>query len=102
VVRANLLAAEAPGVSGRVYNVAGGRQTTLLELIDHLNGLMGTRIAPKHIAARPGDVKHSLADIHRAGEDLGYRPTTDLPTGLRHCLAWWRERSPRRTAVAAA
>ncbi len=63
VVQANLLAAATPGVSGRVYNVACGRKTTLLELVDSLNSLLGTRIAPIHAAGRPGDVKHSLADI---------------------------------------
>src|SRR5262249_28597721 len=46
VVQANLLAAEAPGVSGRVYNVACGKRTSLLELIAHLNAMLGTRIAP--------------------------------------------------------
>src|SRR5205807_10165679 len=53
VVEANLRAAEAPGVSGRVYNVACGRRTSLVELIGHLNALLGTRIAPLHTAARP-------------------------------------------------
>jgi UDP-glucose 4-epimerase len=103
VVQANLRAAVAPGVSGRVYNIACGRQTTLLELVEHLNHLLGTRIAPTHAAARPGDVKHSLADIQRAMSDLGYRPTTDVPAGLRACLRWWRQRSAsvvRNTAAA--
>jgi UDP-glucose 4-epimerase len=97
VVQANLLAAQAPGVSGRVYNVACGRQTTLLDLAEHLNTLLGTRIAPKHTAPRAGDVKHSLADIHRAEEDLGYRPTTDVQAGLKQCLLWWRQRAGSRS-----
>jgi UDP-glucose 4-epimerase len=93
VVQANLLAARAPGVSGKVYNVACGRRTTLLELVGRLNSLLGTRIEPIHTASRPGDVKHSLADIHRACAELGYQPTTDIPTGLRHCVGWWRQRN---------
>jgi UDP-glucose 4-epimerase len=92
VVQANLLAATAPGVSGRVYNVACGRRTSLLELIALLNGLLGTNIAPKHSAPRLGDVKHSQATIERAQEDLGYRPTTDMKEGLRRCLEWWQQR----------
>jgi UDP-glucose 4-epimerase len=103
VVQANLLAAAAPGVSGRVYNVACGRRTTLLELVEHLNALLGTRIAPKHIAARVGDVRHSQADVERAKADLGYRPTADVARGLRLCLEWWRQRDgarPRQPAVA--
>jgi UDP-glucose 4-epimerase len=101
VVQANLLAAEAPGVSGRVYNVACGKQTSLLELVEHLNAMLGTRIAPAHAAPRPGDVKHSLADIQRARDELGYRPTTDVPAGLRRCLEWWRQRAPARVLAAA-
>src|SRR5262249_51172654 len=74
VVRANLLAAEAPGVSGRVYNVAGGRRVSLLQLVAALNALLGTAIAPAHGPPRPGDVRHSQADVSRAAADLGYDP----------------------------
>jgi UDP-glucose 4-epimerase len=91
VVQANLLAAAAPGVSGRVYNIACGRRTTLLELVEHLNRLLGTAIAPTHTPSRPGDVRHSQADIERARTDLGYHPTTDVATGLERCLEWWQE-----------
>jgi UDP-glucose 4-epimerase len=102
VVAANLLAAEAPDVSGRVYNVGCGRQTSLLELIDHLNTMLGTRIFPLHTTARPGDVRHSLADIGRAQDELGYRPSTDVPTGLKRCLEWWRGQAASRAGVAVA
>jgi UDP-glucose 4-epimerase len=101
-VAANLAAAQAPGVSGRVYNVACGRQTSLLELIEHLNALLGTDIAPLHAPPRPGDVRHSLADIRCARDELGYRPTTDMPAGLKRCLQWWRQRADARTAVSVA
>ncbi len=97
VVQANLLAAEAPGVSGRVYNIACGRRTSLLQLIDYLNAMLNTRITPTHTAPRVGDVQHSEADIECARQELGYRPTTDVPTGLRHCLEWWRQRSSTRS-----
>src|SRR5262245_26142376 len=100
VVQANLRAADAPDVSGRLYNVACGRQTSLLELIDCLNDLLGTRIMPNHAAPRAGDVKHSLADVQRATQDLGYQPTTDVLRGLRECLAWWRQRSATRQGQA--
>jgi UDP-glucose 4-epimerase len=92
VVQANLLAAAAPGVSGRVYNVACGRRTSLLELVALLNGLLGKNIVPIHATSRLGDVKHSQATIERAREDLGYRPTTDMKEGLRRCLEWWERR----------
>jgi UDP-glucose 4-epimerase len=99
VVQANLLAAEAPGVAGRVYNVACGQRTSLLELVGHLNDLLGTCIAPTHTAPRPGDVRHSQAGIDRACAELGYRPTTDVVTGLRRCLEWWPQRDKRRPAA---
>jgi UDP-glucose 4-epimerase len=88
-------------VSGRVYNVACGRRTTLLELVAHINAMLGTHIAPEHAAARPGDVQHSQADIQRACDELGYRPTTDVPTGLRRCLEWWRGSAARAGAAVA-
>jgi UDP-glucose 4-epimerase len=92
VVQANLRAAEAEGVSGRVYNVAGGRRVSLMNLIRLLNELLGTSIAPEYVPSRAGDVKHSQADISRAAAELGYRPTTDIRTGLQRCLAWFRGR----------
>ena len=106
VVRANLLAAEAPGVSGNVYNIACGCRTSLLELVMYLNTLLGGDIKPMHTDARPGDVRHSQASIERACVDLGYEPTTDIVTGLRHCLEWWRQhnrtpQSKRRSAAVA-
>jgi len=94
VVRANLLAAEAPDVGGKVYNIACGQQTSLLELVQHLNRLLGTNIQPEHTDPRPGDVRHSLACIDKARTDLKYEPTTDIATGLRLCLAWWRQQHP--------
>jgi UDP-glucose 4-epimerase len=86
VIQANLLAAEAPGVSGQVYNIACGRRTSLLELVEKINALLDTDIEPVHDAPRPGDVRHSQADIARAQADLGYCPTHDVDDGLRHCL----------------
>jgi nucleoside-diphosphate-sugar epimerase len=93
VVQANIRAATAEGVSGRVYNVARGSQTTLLSLLDTINAQMGKQVAPTFSPNRPGDVKHSLADIRRACDELGYQPTTDIPTGLAQCIEWWRRRS---------
>src|SRR5262245_17204406 len=103
VVQANLRAAEAPGVSGRVYNVACGRRTSLLELVAPRTALLGTDLEPAHVAARPGDVRHSQADISRARQELGYEPTTSMARGLRKCLEWFRGRRgarARKTAVA--
>src|SRR5262245_42309150 len=102
VIQANLLAARAPNVAGRVYNVACGRRTSRLVLSAHLTALLGSRIGPSHSAPRAGDVQHSLADFSRACDELGYRPTTDVPAGLRRCLEWWRQRAPGRAYGAVA
>ncbi|MGL4555148.1 MAG: SDR family oxidoreductase, partial [Gemmataceae bacterium] len=69
VVQANLRAAEAVGVSGRVYNVAGGKRVSLMNLIRMLNEMLGTAIGPEFVPTRAGDVKHSQADISRAASD---------------------------------
>ena len=97
VVQANLRAAEAPGVRGKVYNIACGRRISLLQLVAHLNALLGTNIKPAHTASRAGDVRHSQAGIERAREELGYEPTTDIMTGLRRCLEWWQQRNETQT-----
>lgn len=99
VVQANLKAAKAPDVAGKVYNIACGKRTTLNELVLTLNALLGSSIPAIHGAPRAGDVRHSQADIERACIDLGYRPTTDIPSGLRHCINWWSKRETERTIV---
>ncbi len=90
VVKANLLAAVAPEAAGKVYNIACGARTTLLELVAKINALLGTAIAPVHAAPRPGDVRHSQADISRARAELGYQPSVTVDEGLRRCLAYYQ------------
>jgi UDP-glucose 4-epimerase len=89
VVQANLLASEAPRAAGKVYNIACGRRTSLLELVEHLNELLGTDIKPVHDERRPGDVRHSQADISNAQADLGFCPCINLKEGLRACLKYY-------------
>jgi UDP-glucose 4-epimerase len=101
-VQANLLAAAAPKVSGNVYNIACGRRTSLLDLVARINGLLGTVIKPVHDAPRPGDVRHSQADIARARNDLGFSPRFDVDQGLRRCLVYYsaeRGPAPAKTSV---
>ncbi len=92
VVQANLKAADAPNASGKVYNVAGGGRTTLLDLLGHLNRIMGTDVRPRFTERRAGDVKHSQADIRRAMEDLGYRQGFGIAEGLERVAEWFRGR----------
>jgi nucleoside-diphosphate-sugar epimerase len=88
VVAANLLATTAPDMPGRVFNVAVGTRYTLLELIAMLNEILGTRIEPLFAPARPGDVKHSLADINLIG-GCGYQVQLDFRAGLQKTVDWY-------------
>jgi UDP-glucose 4-epimerase len=91
VVDGNLLAADAPGVAGQVFNVANGRSTSLLSLVRQLNSLLGTAVEPMHAPQRPGDIRESLADITAARSLLGYEPKVDFEEGLRQSIAYYRE-----------
>ncbi len=90
VVHTNLLAADAPGVSGRMFNCANGLSTDLLTLIRLLNELLGTNIKPLHEAPRTGDVRESLADITQARKMLGYETQVHFEEGLRRSIDYYR------------
>ena len=91
VVRANLLAAEADG-SGDVFNVARGERLTINELVETLNRVLGTELAPRHDDPRPGDIRHSGADISNARERLGFEPAVDFEAGLRRTIGYYDDR----------
>jgi UDP-glucose 4-epimerase len=80
-------AAEAEASSGKVYNIANGSHATILELVEQLNGLLGTQVVPEHAPARVGDVRYSQADITQARRDLGYEPAVPFSEGLRRTVA---------------
>ena len=87
-VQALIRAAQAPAAAvGNVYNVGTGVGTSVLDLVRHLNDLLGTRVQPQHGPARAGDIRHSVADITRARRDLGYAPAVPFVEGLRRTLA---------------
>lgn len=91
VVHGNLLAADAAGAAGRVFNVANGRQVTLLEMLSKLQTLLGTEIEPRFAEPRPGDIRESLADISLARKLLEYEPQVDFDTGLERSIEYYRE-----------
>jgi nucleoside-diphosphate-sugar epimerase len=82
VVDANMAALVAEGAGGQVVNVACGQRTTLNALVGHLIHQLDADVEPVYWPARPGDVRHSLADVSRAFELLGYVPRVDLVEGL--------------------
>ncbi len=89
-VQACIKAADAPAAVGNVYNVGTGGSTTVLDLVKHLNQILGLSVQPVHVAPRPGDVRHSQADITRARRELGYEPDVSFVEGLRRTLEWYR------------
>lgn len=90
VVSANLLAAKAPAanVAGRVFNVATGQRTTLLEAFDEIKRITGYTGGVNHAPERDGDIKHSLADIQAAEKAFGYKAVADLSYGLEQTIEW--------------
>jgi nucleoside-diphosphate-sugar epimerase len=91
-VDANLLAARAEGVAGEAFNVACGDRVSLNDLVSELERIVGSEIEPVHTDPRPGDVPHSLADISKAREALGYEPKVDFRSGLERTYAYYEER----------
>jgi nucleoside-diphosphate-sugar epimerase len=83
VVAANLLAAEAPGASGRIFNVSAGAPASVNELAERIGQLLGKPVERTHLPPRPGDVRRSWADVSAAREVLGFEPSVSLEEGLR-------------------
>jgi UDP-glucose 4-epimerase len=86
VVDANLLAADANGVSGQTFNIACGERVSLNRLLEELREILGTDLSADYLEPRPGDVPHSLADISKAREMLGYEPAVGFGEGLRRTV----------------
>jgi len=91
VVDANILACKSENVTGGVFNIACGKRINLNDLADILNKILNKNIKPIYAEPRQGDVKHSLADISRAREILGYEPKYDLEKGLRETVGWFKK-----------
>lgn len=92
VVDANLRAAETVSGVGQIINVANGQRTTLNELLVVVKNLVGKgHVTAEYKEPRAGDVRHSLADITKAREMLGYEPRVGLEEGLRHTIDWWQQ-----------
>ncbi len=90
VIEANLLACSAPKeATGRVYNVACGERFTLLDLLDEIGRILNKKPAAAFEPPRPGDVKHSLADISRAQQRLSFAPAVSFTEGLRRTVDWF-------------
>jgi UDP-N-acetylglucosamine/UDP-N-acetylgalactosamine 4-epimerase len=93
VVQANLSAmfTKEPKAVNQVYNIAKGEQTSLNDLVSLLVQISGKRIEALHRPERSGDIKHSLADISKAENLLGYHPATSPVDGLRKTYDWYKQ-----------
>jgi len=97
VVEANILAAESDAIG--IFNIGRGQRTTINQLADIIIGLPGKDLVPAHEEPRPGDIRHSLADISKASV-FGYNPTYTLEVGLTETISslqhWLQYRRSRK------
>jgi len=93
-VQANIKAALAPDINQHeVVNIAVGDKTTLNELWKHITAFIGIDLAPKYREERKGDVRHSLANVSKAHQLIGYQPVVTIQTGLETTVEWYKQSS---------
>jgi len=92
VVQANLLAAKRSSLAQNVFNVASGKDYTILELVNILNTLLKKQIKPVFLKPRPGDVFKTHADLTRSREILKFKPRIDFIEGLRETLVYFKSK----------
>jgi nucleoside-diphosphate-sugar epimerase len=96
VVNANLLAAATPRkLQGEVVNIAGGRRISLNDLVKEIGRVLGKKMDVRYLDPRPGDVRHSLADIALAKELIGYEPTVTWENGISPTIEFMRHLAER-------
>ena len=101
-VSANLLACLAPSsvATGRVFNIGTGESHTLNEVYAAIAGQLGFTAEPIYGPPRAGDIKHSLADIRRATDELGYQPKAHFHEGLKKTVAWYLAEAEKKAPTA--
>jgi UDP-glucose 4-epimerase len=87
VAEANWLAATMPHAAGKTFNIAGGQGISLIDLLQTLERITGKDMAPEFQPGRPGEVRHSRADIAAARADLRFQPRITLTEGLKRTLS---------------
>ncbi len=94
VAEANLLAARPPARwAAKSINIACGERLTVNALLAAVNEVLGTDVRPVYADARPGDIKHSTADIGKGRRLMGYEPGVSFMEGLKETIAWYKKRS---------
>lgn len=92
VVEANMLAIEAGEISGEVINLACGEKTTVNQLFEGIRRILLKDVSPIHEDPRPGDIRHSFADITRARKLLKYEPKISFGEGLQETILWYQDK----------
>jgi nucleoside-diphosphate-sugar epimerase len=91
VVDANILASRCEKARGQTINIACGAHYTLNQVLTEMQRIIGCSISPEYEAPRPGDVRHSHADISAAGSLIGYSVRVPFDEGLHRTIRWYRE-----------
>ncbi|HYE90286.1 MAG TPA: SDR family oxidoreductase [Terriglobales bacterium] len=90
VVEANILAGQAPEASGQAFNVGCGERTSLLDVIAMLESILGRPVGRRHSPSRGGDVAHTLADVSKAKQLMGYTPLVGFADGFRRTVEYFK------------
>jgi nucleoside-diphosphate-sugar epimerase len=93
VVEGNILAAHSEKAGGEAINIACGERLTVNALLKAVNDILGTKVKPIYADPRPGDIKHSTADIRKARRFMDFTPGVSFMDGLRETVAWYKKRS---------
>jgi len=91
VAKANILATRAASACGQPINIGSGRAITVNDLASEMRQILVQSAEPLYTETRPGDVRHSLASIDRASEQLRYSPEISLRIGLEETLKWYEQ-----------
>jgi len=89
VVEANLLSCTVSDVGGEVFNIACGDRITVNDMLIQINQITGKDIAPVYEDPRPGDIKHSQAEVRKAETRLHYKPSVTFSEGLKRTIEWY-------------
>ena len=91
VVDANLAAVEVGDAAGQAVNISAATSVTVNQVVNEVRSLLGKDIEPVYAPPRPGDIKHSLADVSLARKLMNYEPQVDFADGLARAIGWYRE-----------
>jgi nucleoside-diphosphate-sugar epimerase len=90
VARANRLACDSTDAAGRIFNIGCGRQVPINELLKELREILKSEASAIYRNERPGDIRHSWADISLARKSLGFEPAFSFRDALLHAVSWYR------------